>query len=298
MRFPAFMIFSFVALCSYAQSYIETGYTPSRSFIDKNRNKHGSGDLWQTKGRYSFPISTKMNPNGQPVVWAGTVSGMYALMNNEGYAAEYNPGQILNLSFNVSHIRPLSKKSKKWYIISSLGAGIYSAPNDIAWRSILVNGAVVFAYRLHKNLDVGVGAGLTNSFGVPLVMPMTFLKWTSSGKFEIKVESMGNINASAAYRFNERFKLAAVCNMDGMSSVFRKDGKNKIYSVMRMRAFLQPELRVGKRSAIYLNAGGELFHSVNITNMSIKGFADNFTKNDRWKFRQTFNVMAGFKYGF
>ena len=130
-------------------------------------------------------------------------------------------------------------------------------------------------------------------------MPMTFVKWTSTGQYEITIEAMSNIRASVARRFGNRFRLELVpCDMDGMSSVFRQDGKNKLYSVMRMRAYIHPELKVGKRSSVYLNAGMDLFHSVNVTNKSIKGFADNFTKEDRWKFNQEFNIVAGFKYGF
>ena len=288
----------FAAMLVRAQGYVETGYTPSRSFLDEDRNSHGSGDLWQVKGMYTIPFSTKMNANGQPIVWAGTLGGMYAVMDNKGFAAEYNPEQILNLSFNVTHIRPLSKNSKKWYIMASLGAGIYSAPNDIALRSILVNGGIVFVYRLKKNLDVGVGAGLTNSFGVPLVMPMTFVKWTTTGEYEISVEAMNSVKASVARKFGDRFKLTLVpFDMDGMSSVFRRGGKTKLYSVMRMRSYLRPELKVGKRSAVYMDAGVELFHSVNVTNRSIKGFADNFTRDDKWSFNQAFNFRVGFKCG-
>lgn len=130
-------------------------------------------------------------------------------------------------------------------------------------------------------------------------MPMTFVKWTSTGQYEITVEAMSNIRASVARKFGNRFRLELVpCDMDGMSSVFRQDGKNKLYSVMRMQAYIHPELKVGKRSSVYLNAGMDLFHSVNVTNKSIKGFADNFTKEDKWKFNQEFNIVAGFKYGF
>ena len=153
-------------------------------------------------------------------------------------------------------------------------------------------------HRLKENLDIGIGAGLTTSFGVPLVMPMTFVKWTSSGQYEINIEAMNNIKASVARRFGNKFKLAAVCDMDGMSSVFREEGKNKLYSVMRMRAYLRPELQVAKKSSVYMNVGLDLYNSVNVTNKSIKGFADNFTKDDRWKFDHGFNIMVGFKYGF
>lgn len=44
-----------------AQNYIETGYTPSRTFLDKNRNKCGSGDLWQIKGMYSHTFSINLD---------------------------------------------------------------------------------------------------------------------------------------------------------------------------------------------------------------------------------------------
>ena len=191
--------FFFAAFCCItalqlsAQGYLETSYTPSRDFLDKDRNVHGQGELWQVRGMYTHNFSTKLNDEGQPIVWAGTLSGMYARLKNEGFAAEYNPGQILNLSFNISHIRPLTRKNPRWYMIASLGAGIYSAPNDIAWRSWLVNGGLIFAYKLRDNLDVGIGAGLTNSFGVPLVMPMTFVKWTSTGKYEILIITSARI---------------------------------------------------------------------------------------------------------
>lgn len=298
MRLFLLLAFGLVSLLADAQSYVETSYTPSRAFLDKDRQERGSGDLWQVKGMYTFPFSMKMNDNCMPVVWAGTLTGMYAVLDNKGFAARYNPGQILNLSFNVTHIRPLGKNSKKWYIMASLGAGIYSAPNNISFQSILVNGGIVFAYRLAKGLDVGVGAGLTNSFGVPLVMPMTFLKWTTTGRYEIYVEAMSNVKVSVARRFG-KFKMELVpFDMDGMSSVFRQDGKSKIYSVMRMRSYLRPELKVGKCSFVYLNAGVDLFHSVNVTNRSIKGFVDNFTKDDKWSFNQQFNLSVGFKYGF
>ena len=298
MKLIVFAILSLMPILLRAQGYIETGYTPTRSFLDKDRNAHGSGDLWQIKGMHSFPLSTKLDKNQQPIVWAGTLTGMYALMNNKGYAAEYNPEQILNLSFNVSHIRPLTSRNPQWYVIVSLGADIFSAPKDIAWRSFLVNGGVVFAYRLAKGLDVGIGAGLTTSFGAPLVMPTTFVKWTSTGKYEIYIEAMSNIKASVARRFGDKFKLELTpCDMDGMSSIFRKNGKNKLYSVMRMRAYLRPELKIGKHSSIYLNMGTDLFHSVNVTDKSIKGFARNFTNDDRWSFKQAFNITGGFKYG-
>lgn len=297
MRLLRLLLLSFMPMFLYAQNYIETGYTPSRSFLDKDRNKCGSGDLWQVKGRYSHTFSAKVNENGQPTVWAGTVNGTYAKMDNYGFASEYNPEQILNLGVNLSYIRPLSKENSKWYMMASIGAGIYAAPNDIAWRSVLANGGAVFVYRVRDNLDIGIGAGLTTSFGAPLVMPMAFVKWKSTGQYEINIEAMNNIKISVARQFGDKFKLAAVCDMDGMSSVFREEGKNKLYSMTRMQAFLNPELQIAKRTSLYMNIGADLYHSVKVTDKSVKGFADSFKSGDRWHFKQSFNVAVGFKYG-
>lgn len=62
-----------------------SGYTPSRKFMkDEDNEKLGAGDMWQLRGRYTFLFSAKQNARKQPVVWSGTLSGMYAHMNNEG----------------------------------------------------------------------------------------------------------------------------------------------------------------------------------------------------------------------
>ena len=51
-----------------------------------------------------MPFSVKVNEKGQPIVWAGTVSGQYVKMNNHEGACDVNPDDVLNLSFNVSHL--------------------------------------------------------------------------------------------------------------------------------------------------------------------------------------------------
>ena len=93
------------------------------------------------------------------------MSGQYFKQNNHEGACEVNPSDVLNLSFNVSHRRLLLER---WYMLASLGVGVYSSPNEIAFRSFLVNGGVIFAYKCCNNLDIGIGAGITNSYDVPI----------------------------------------------------------------------------------------------------------------------------------
>ncbi len=279
------------------QGYIETGYTPSRDFLNEDKEKLGSGDNWQVSGRYSFPFSVKTNDKGQPIAWSGTVSGTYARMNNKDEAAFVNPDDVMNLSFNVSHLRPISKK---WYMMASLGVGIYTETAHISYKGILANGAVIFAYKLKENLDIGVGAGLTNSYGIPIVMPMGFLKWNSSGRYEINVELANTVKASVARRFSDNFKLSLVLfDMDGMTAVVKRENDYKIYGATRARAYLKPELKLGNKSSVYLAVGSELMNMVRISDRSLKGFTNSFKSNTgKWEFDTSVYLMAGFKYGF
>ncbi len=291
------MLLGVVAIRVHAQGYVEVGYTPTKDFMkDDEEAKLGTGSMWQLKGRYTFPFSTKQNEKGQPIVWTGTLNGMYARMDNEGMAKEVNPDEVLNVGFNVSHLRPLSER---WYMMASLGVGVYSAPSEISFKSILANGAVIFAYKLRENFDIGVGIGLTNSYGVPLIMPMGFLKWNIRGQYEVDVEAAGSMKASVARKFSNKFRLRLVpIEMDGISSVVKRDGEHKIYGATRMRAYLSPELKVGKSSYVYLGIGAELYHSVKVSDRSFKGFVNAFKGDDSWEFGRGFHLMGGFKYGF
>ena len=280
-----------------AQGFIETEYTPQRSLLDKDDKKLGTGDLFQISGRYTLPLSVKRNEKGQVLAWSATMNCVNSVLNNKDDALNIAPNSTLNCSFNISHQRPISDK---WYLIASLGAGVYSSPNHVSLNSILANGAVIFAYKVKDNLDIGIGAGLTNSYGVPIIMPMTFLKWRTTGKYEIDVEVASRLKVSVTRIFTDKFKLSLVpCDMDGMSSVIKRDGEYKIYGSTRLRSYLRPEFKIKEKSFVYLGMGVEIYHSVKIADRSWKGFANSFKENnEKWNFDRAFHVMAGFHYGF
>ena len=263
-----FLLLLVAAIDGFAQGVIKTEYMPASSFRDEAGNKLGSGDLLKFTGAYTLPFSLKQNASGQPIMWSASVRGTYAILNNRRMALDIHPDEVLSGSLNLTHVRPLSKK---WYMIASLGAGIYSAPAAITWQSVLVNGGVIFVYKCRKNLDIGVGAGLTNSFGVPIAMPMFF-----------------------------RFKLRLVAmEMDGISSVMDVEGKSMIYASVMMRSYLCPEYRIGKKSCLYLGIGGNWLRSGDLTKRTLKGFVDNmFSDKDDPYFNPTVYFSAGVKCGF
>ena len=251
--------------------------------------------MWRFSGRYTLPLSVKRNDRGQLTAWSATLNYTYASLQNKGAATALNPDRILNTSLNVSHLRPISER---WSLIASLGCGVYAAPNQIAWRSILANGAIFFVYKLREDLDFGVGAGLTNSFGVPMILPMGYLNWRSSGKYEIRVDMSSGLKVTAAKWLNQKFKLELTAiEMDGISSVMRSDGKSKIYSSTMMRSTLSPTFSISQKASVYLGIGGNWLRSIKISDRSFGGFLDSF-REDGYDFDASLRVTAGFKWSF
>ena len=154
-----------------------------------------------------------------------TFSASCGIMNNEGEARRLNPNRILNASLTVSHLRPLSER---WNLIASLGCGIYAVPDKIQWQSLLANGAFIFAYRLRGNLSIGIGGGLTNSYGIPIIMPMGYLNWRTNGRYEVIIDiaNAPKIQIATQTRKAVRLELTAL-EMDGMSAVVQADGRQK-----------------------------------------------------------------------
>lgn len=297
-RFQAVLI---VSICIgfpatlFGQGYVSSEYLSSSSLRDEAGNRFGSGGMWRFSGRYTLPLSVKRNDRGQLTAWSATLNYTYASLQNKGAATALNPDRILNTSLNVSHLRPISER---WSLIASLGCGVYAAPNQIAWRSILANDAIFFVYKLREDLDIGVGAGLTNSFGVPMILPMGYLNWRSSGKYEIRVDMSSGLKVTAAKWLNQKFKLELTAiEMDGISSVMRIDGKSKIYSSTMMRSTLSPTFSISPKASVYLGIGGNWLRSIKISDRSFGGFLDSF-REDGYDFDASLRVTAGFKWSF
>lgn len=288
-----FLSFAFAHISTaVAQGFFETEYVSPSDMNDKQGGNHGSGDMFRLKGRYTLPLSKRMNERRQPTAWSMTLQASYATMSNKGEALSVNPREIINASLNVSHTRPLSER---WQLMASLGAGIYSDPSEIAWRSVLANGAAIFAYRLSDNLSAGVGLGLTNSYGVPMVMPMGYLDWRTNGDIKVKVNMTGSMSVKASTMFGERLGLElTVFDIDGMSAVRRIDGTTKIYSVMMLRSSLSPTLHVTKRTKLYLGIGGIWLRSTKLSNRSLKGFFKSFSDDEgKYHFRPAMKLNIG-----
>lgn len=297
MKYLRILLLLVFPIASYGQGHISTDYLSSSNFKDDNGNKYGSGSLMILSGRYTLPLSTKQNNAGQITAWTATLNCRYGILNNEAEAKKLNPDNILNSSINISHIRPITEK---WSVLASLGCGVYAAPNDVTLKSVLANGAVVFVYKLRDNLSVGVGAGLTNSYGIPMILPMGYLNWQSLGKYEIKVDMSSGLNISASTWLTKKIKLELTAiEIDGMSSVMDINGKSKIYSTMMMKSYASPSFHISKQTSLYLGIGGNWLRSTKISDRSLRGFFDSFKDDEnKYQFGASLRLMAGIKFKF
>ena len=290
----AFATFSFH---SYGQGYISYDYIPTSTLKDELGNKYGSGDMQILSGSYNLPLSVKFNERKQITAWSATMRGAYAILSNQGQARDLNPDNIINGSLNISHIRPLSKK---WSLIASIGGGIYAPTNEISTKSILANGGIIFVYRQNKNMNIGVGAGVTNSYGIPMVLPMLYLSWQRSGKYEFEIDMSSGLKVSAATWINKKIKIEfAALEIDGMSAVTKIEGKSKIYSTVMLKSYLSPSFHINEKTSFYLGIGGNWVRGISISDRSLKGFTDSFKDdNDDPAFGVTLRLTTGFRYSF
>lgn len=278
------------------QVEVSGGMLTSSKFKDSEHNDYGKGSMQQYNIKYTQSLSTRLSEDGRPIAWSATFASSYDRIDNSDMAAQYNPGEILNASLTVSHLRPISAR---WSIIASLGAGIYSAPKEICWSSVLFNGACISVYKASDAVSLGGGVGLTNAYGAPMVVPMAYLRWTTSGRTTLDLTVVNGIKAVAAHKFTTRFSLAwNILDMNALMSTVKVDDKHKIYSSMMLRSFLQPTLRLGKKSSVCLSAGTNLVRTRKLTDRSIKYMFKPTRHADKRHFTPSAYFALGYKYGF
>lgn len=285
------------SLKSYAQVYFKTEYATSSSFKDENNVKtEGSGDMLKMQGGFSLPLKYKQYDNGRVKMLAVSVDASYGIFNNKGISKDLHPDKILNTSVSLTYLTPISNK---WSLLTVLGGGIYSNPSHITGKSILGSGGAVFVYHVLDNLDIGIGIGVTNSYGVPMALPMGYVNWQLDGKYEVKVNMLENMEISGAFKLNDWFKLRLIgFEMDGISAVMDVDDKSKLFGTVSMKSGLQADFRIGKQSSIQITGGGNWYRDAVLVNRSIKDYFGWFGREYDPSFKTSSYFSIGYKYRF
>lgn len=285
------------SLKSHAQAYFKSEYATASSFKDENNEKTGgSGDMFKMQGGFSLPLSYKQFDNGRIKMLAVSLDAAYGIFNNKSIPADLHPDKILNTSVSLTYLTPISNK---WLLLAVLGGGVYSNPSQITAKSILGSGGALFVYHILDNLDVGIGVGVSNSYGVPMALPMGYINWQIDGKYEVKVNMLENMEISGAVRLNDWFKLRLIgFEVDGMSAVMDIDGKSKLFGTVSMKSGLQADFKIGKQSSIQVTGGGNWYRDAVIVNRSIKDYFRWFGREYDPSFKTSGYFSIGYKFGF
>lgn len=294
-----FTFLLFQSLLTSAQGYVSYDHFSTSTLRDDTGNRFGSGDMRTISAGYNIPLSMKMNEHNQPTLWSAGISGTYAIMSNSGEAKELNPCKIINSGISLTHLRPISKK---WSILASVGCGIYAPVDEISFRSILGSGGIIFICRLNDHLSLGVGGGITNSYGAPMAMPMLYLNWQHYGKFSFEINMANSLKVSASTWLWKKLKLEFTpLEVDGLAAItVDSDNKEWIYSMTMLQSYFSPSYHFNDKFSIFTSIGGNWIRGISKSERSLKGFFSSFNDNDEEKpyFQAALRLSAGIRFKF
>ena len=252
----------------------------------------GSAVVYQ--GGINIPISIKLNENNRPTMWAISLGGAYAKLENKNFTEPLVIDEILNLGLSLSHLRPLNDK---WSMLIAIGGGIYMPCiklSQIRYKNILGNIGAIFIYHLKPNLELGGGIAMNNSFGYPMIFPAIYFKWTTEGRFGVKIAMLEGIEMSAGYTINNNLNLNLVVEMNGHLALLEQNGKDKIFTHQYFVAGLRPEIKLGKHISIPITAGIHAMRPAEMVNRSLKSMF----QDKGYYFQVSPYVSAGLLIGF
>lgn len=285
-----------LAVSVNAQGYACYDHIPTSTLMDNQGHTFGSGSMHIVSAGVNIPLSVKQDGRGRAKAWTSAIRLAYGQLDNRGEAAKMNPDDMLNGSINIQHVRPVSGR---WSVGLSAGCGIYAPLNGISGKAVLANGGAVFMYRAGRNLTLGAGMGLTNSYGIPMVMPVLYLSWTTDGAFDFKIDMSTGLKVTAAKSIGKHVRMELVAmDVDGMSAVTDIEGQGHIYSTVILKSYFRPTVKLGFGTSIYLDIGGNWLRGIAVSERSLRGFLDNFKEDgdENKRFNVTLRLAAGIRY--
>lgn len=235
---------------------------------EKVGNSKGSAVVYQ--GGINIPLSMKLNENNRLTLWAVSVGGAYAKLDNKNFTEPLVIDEIMNLGMSINHLRPLNKR---WSVLITIGGGIYMPGtrfSEIKFKNVLGNAGAIFIYHLKPNLELGGGIAINNSFGYPMVFPACYLNWTSEGRCAVKISMLEGIEMSVGYNTSKNLKVNLIAEMNGQMALLEQDGNEKLFSHQYIVAGFRPEIKIGKKSSIFITAGIHAMRPAEMTDRDLK----------------------------
>ena len=102
-----FLVYSSInAQIMFKTEYFGTsGYRMTEGDTDqKVGDSKGSAVVYQ--GGINIPLSMKSDENDRPIIWAVSLGGAYAKLDNRNFTEPFVIDEIMNIGFSISHLRP------------------------------------------------------------------------------------------------------------------------------------------------------------------------------------------------
>ena len=163
--------------------------------------------------------------------------------------------------------------------------GLYAHPSHIARRAIHFNGGAIVKYRYSHSLELGVGAALTNTYGLPAVLPMLYLKWQSKAKTEIDLSMANGLKLDIRRRWSPQVSsVLKAIDMDGMSAVMKWGDEVKVYSTTMIRSMMEMEYYPSKQFTLRAGVGCTWRRTSRLTDRKFVNFYKMFSDSNRKTF--------------
>ncbi|WP_187775493.1 DUF6268 family outer membrane beta-barrel protein [Flavobacterium johnsoniae] len=222
---------------------------------------------------FEVPISLETDKYNNPRLWSVFVNGSYARMENRNYniqdlPTEFQTGfptELLNTQVGIKHLRSISPS---WSLLILASVGVYTDMVEINKDDILIQGGVLFIKQFNPNLALGIGPVLTNSFGVPMVLPGIYFNWESRGALHFKVSFPEGVEFG--YKMSDNLDLKLVGELSGMTAETKIGNKSSLLGYQQIIAGLRPQLKFGEHWTLEPTAGTTLLRSFSTTNRKIK----------------------------
>lgn len=259
-----------------AQVNLKTEYFGNSNYVDDDTEEtlgKGSAILYQAD--VNIPLYSKLNEREQPSALGFYLGGAYADLTNKNFSEDLVLNEIMNLYLGLSYTRPIGKK---WSMMVSLGAGLYSPTTKfsaITSKNLLGNGAILFVCDINKNLKLGGGVAVNNSFGFPMAFPAIYFNWSTDGRFVANVSLMDGLESSFGYSFSDYYTLSAIMDLNGQMAMIRKDDKDQIFSHQYLVTGLRNELTLSDKVSIPITVGINMLRMTAYSNRNIKSMFSN-----------------------
>ncbi len=222
---------------------------------------------------FEVPLSLEIDKYNHPKLWSLVVNGSYARMENKNYniqdlPVEYQggfPKELLNTQIGIKHLRSISSS---WSLLVMASVGVYTDMVEINKDDVLIQGGVIFIKQFNPDLALGAGPVLTNSFGVPMVLPGIYFNWESQGALHFKVAFPEGVELG--YRMYDNLDLKLVGEITGMTAETKIGNKSSLLGYQQIIAGLRPQLKFGEHWTLEPTAGTTLLRSFSTTNRKIK----------------------------